>query len=196
MDECIEWQKCKLPKGYGLTRHKGKTHLAHRVAYCTHHGIDISDIAGVFVRHKCDNPSCVNPDHLELGTHMENMKDMRERKRSARGERNGFSKLDTEQVKEILRKYSDPSNTTRSLAKEYGVSQSAISTIVNSKNWGHIQNDIAGLSASRRKTKLTETDVRLIRNSDLTDEELSSKYGITAAAIKRVRNRSQWKNVI
>lgn len=135
--ECILWNKFKNRDGYGHTRLGGKTFFAHRVAYCEYHGIEIKAIDGICVRHKCDTPSCVNPEHLELGTHAQNMADMVERKRSASGERAKWAKLTEAQVKEIRQKYIRKSKTANSfiLAEEYGVSQSTISLIVNYKCW-------------------------------------------------------------
>lgn len=78
-DECWEWQSAKLETGYGLIRnvhpHKPSHLFAHRVSYFLTKG----DPGDLYVRHKCDNPPCVNPLHLELGTHQENLNDVKER---------------------------------------------------------------------------------------------------------------------
>ena len=70
-DYCWEWKASKNEFGYGVFRHKNET-LSHRISYQLINGnIDDDDQ----VLHKCDNPSCINPDHLWLGTHVENMQD-------------------------------------------------------------------------------------------------------------------------
>lgn len=135
--KCINWQKAKDKRGYGHKRRKDKIYFAHRLAYCDHHGLNITDIDNICVRHKCDNPSCVNPEHLELGTHKQNMADMVERGRSASGERAKWAKLTEKQVREIRERYVPKSKIANmsALAKEYGVSPSTISLIVNFKHW-------------------------------------------------------------
>lgn len=87
---------------YGLIKHQGCTHGAHRVSYEMHKG---PIPAGMEVMHQCDNPRCVNPDHLRLGTHLDNMRDMysKGRRESAVGMRNGAGKLSEAQKETILR---------------------------------------------------------------------------------------------
>lgn len=78
--------------GYGYLQHEGKQVLAHRLAYCQANDLPLEDIAGQVVRHKCDNPKCVNPDHLEIGSQADNMTDKVQRGRALRGEHIGNSK--------------------------------------------------------------------------------------------------------
>lgn len=81
-DGCWTWTGCKSPKGYGqILFNDNKIHLAHRVSYIMANGLIDSSL---LVRHKCDNPSCVNPDHLELGTYKDNNRDKIERGRDPR----------------------------------------------------------------------------------------------------------------
>lgn len=97
-DGCWVWTGCLNSKGYGLVWLDGKAMLAHRVAYQLAVG-PVSEHC--FVCHKCDNRRCIRPDHLFLGSHLANMRDMREKGRAARGERNVHAKLTERQVTEI-----------------------------------------------------------------------------------------------
>lgn len=91
--DCWLWLGFVEPRGYGQFCETGtrKTVPAHRVAWELHHGETIP--AGLFVCHRCDVRHCVNPDHLWLGDHDENMKDMTSKGRQARGERHGYRKF-------------------------------------------------------------------------------------------------------
>ncbi len=76
---CLEWT-CTRTRGYGITKLRGKTYRAHRAVW----EMIVGPIPkGLFVCHSCDNPSCVNVGHLFLGTHTENMRDMRSKGRAA-----------------------------------------------------------------------------------------------------------------
>lgn len=90
---------------------------------------------GIVVRHICDNPLCINPDHLKIGTHADNMQDKLERGRMPLGEEHPFSKLKTHDIK-IIRN-SDISNTE--LARIFGVSKSTISSVRKYKTWKHVR---------------------------------------------------------
>ncbi|WP_204117320.1 HNH endonuclease [Paraburkholderia sp. C35] len=136
-DPCIEWGGYRKRDGYGVVGFEGKNRTAHRLAYCQHNGISIESIVGLEVRHTCDNRSCINPRHLILGTHTENMKDMVERHRNPTGEKHGSSILTRNQVEEIRRLYVANSETAScaSLARRYGVHKSTIYRIVTGDGW-------------------------------------------------------------
>lgn len=136
---CIEHGGRRMRTGYGRTQHKGKQILAHRLAYCLAAEIEPEQIQGMVVRHRCDNPGCVNPEHLELGSTQDNMNDMTERGRRVRGELVGNSKLTAEQIDEIRRAYvpRSKSHNQYALAEKYGVSQSLISMALRGCRWNH-----------------------------------------------------------
>ena len=141
MSECAEYTGHIDNGGYGRHRKmangRRRTWGVHRIVYEMAHG-PIPD--GLVVRHKCDNPTCVRIDHLELGTKADNSLDMYERGRNRNaqpGERNGMSVLTEAQVREIRAKHSHRGDGAR-LALEYGVSRKAISKIVNNQRWRHV----------------------------------------------------------
>ena len=110
---CWEWRGTKNSKGYGQFRFNGRVHRAHRLAY----EIYVGPLDQLHVCHHCDNPSCVNPEHLFLGTHQDNMDDM---SRKFRGR--GNSKLSLEQARAIDQSL----DSAHYLAQQYGVTKSQI----------------------------------------------------------------------
>lgn len=124
-------KKAKL--NYGCFKYKGKTFLAHRISYEVFNG-EIPK--GMLVCHKCDNPACVNPEHLFLGTHSDNAKDMSAKKRGTNGEKGFNTKLTEQQVLEIR---SLPETMTyKEIGKIYGVVGRTISEIIKRNSWNHI----------------------------------------------------------
>lgn len=135
-DGCRLWQAHRNPQGYGQVRDArvGRVRAAHRVSY----EIAVGPIPpGKFVCHSCDNPSCINPEHLWLGTAKENMRDMA-RKGRGRGSRNKgtanpSAKIDeaaAQQIRALRGKLSQ-----RRLAQHFGVSQSMICLIQKGRHW-------------------------------------------------------------
>lgn len=104
---------------------------------------------GYSVCHRCDNPPCVNPAHLFLGSQTDNMRDMVSKGRNvkpvcppsakARGGRNGSAKIGALQVRAIRARYAAGGVSQQALADEYGITQTAVSSIVKRKTWQHIE---------------------------------------------------------
>ncbi|KGQ19903.1 Phage protein [Lysobacter dokdonensis DS-58] len=129
---CWLWTGC-TSGGYGLTSHRNKSVGAHRVSWMVHRG-PIPD--GAVVCHKCDTPGCINPDHLFLGSHRENMLDKirKGRQPSNAGERHGMSKLSDADVREIRRRVW-AGERQRDVAAAFGVTRGHISYITTSRGW-------------------------------------------------------------
>lgn len=136
-NDCWEWTAHKI-LGYGIVGiNRNKTKKAHRVSWELANG---SIPQGLLVLHKCDNPGCVNPDHLFLGTQGDNMRDCskkgRIRTNPQLGEKNHMAILNNKTVLEIR----EHAITMRqkAIAKMYGVSTMTINRVINHKLWRHI----------------------------------------------------------
>jgi len=135
---CLEWVRGIEGRGYGMAWHEGKQIKAHRLSWILFLG-ELPKWSGyksaACVLHSCDNPKCVNPDHLFLGTQSENVADRKAKGRTARqcGEKHGMSVLNDLAVNEIRN-----SNLRGvELAGIYKVSQATISLIKSGKRWAH-----------------------------------------------------------
>lgn len=129
---CHVWAGNKSKSGYGKFKLKDGTQArAHRVAWEMTNG-KIPD--GVFVLHKCDVRACVNPDHLFLGTHADNMRDMVRKGRGLSGEMNGRAKLTAEDVLSIRQSHGTDAEKARGL----GVSEATVRQARVGRKWQHL----------------------------------------------------------
>lgn len=134
-DECWEWQGGKTASGgYGKYGSHKQNILAHRFSWELTNG-KIPD--SLFVLHKCDNPGCVNPNHLFVGTQQDNVTDreLKMRGNQPKGEKHGMARLSFSQVNEIRQRYASGTISQSELGKEYGVTQPMIGKIVRRENW-------------------------------------------------------------
>lgn len=135
---CIEHTQ---KRGYGTGRWRGRVCYLHRIAYAKAHGLDPFDMGGV-VMHSCDNPRCINPEHLTLGTYAENTQDMLRKGRdyTPTGEDHYASRLTAEDVIAIRKRYIPRCriNGCRALGHEYNVGNHTISDIVSYKTWKEV----------------------------------------------------------
>lgn len=148
---CLLWLGAYFSNGYGaFWIGGGKTVRAHRFSYEAYKGEIPKDLC---VLHKCDTPACVNPDHLFLGTHIDNAVDRNAKNRHAfgnrsgakkhpekvvRGETSGMAKLKTEDVLEI-RKMHASGLTQKAIAEKYGICFQNVSSIVTRLTWKHVE---------------------------------------------------------
>lgn len=129
---CWEWQG---PMGgtYGTIHAEGGSYGAHVAA----HMLFIGEVPkGSVVRHDCDNPRCVQPKHLRVGTHADNQADKVERNRQAKGQRVNTARLTEDDVRDILKRRSEGPTA---LATEYGITKAAVGHILTGRNWRHVE---------------------------------------------------------
>lgn len=168
-NSCWYFRGKKITRGYGGFTIKGTNIYAHRLSYelfCSE--IDSRQL----IRHKCDNPSCVNPWHLTTGTHLDNMLDRRIRGRNPVGTRNGRSKLTEEEVLAIL---ADP-RPAHVVATEYGVKKDSILRIRNGETWTHITKGVPVAARRGRPVvpihhRQKDASQSLSKWADILDEE-------------------------
>lgn len=107
---------------------------AHRVSWVLHHG---PIPPGLLVCHRCDNPRCVNPEHLFLGTAKDNSQDMVRKGRVSQGDRHPYAKLTTEQVV-VIRKRAADGDDPGQIASDFGVSEWNVIHVIRRHTWKHV----------------------------------------------------------
>lgn len=137
-DECWEWQAARMPDGYGAFGRTGSgsgSVRAHRWSYENAYG---AIPEGMHICHHCDNPPCVNPAHLFVGTRNDNMRDMVAKGRSRKGERHNQVQLTESQVLEIRREWAAGGQTQTQIAVRFNTNKANVSQIVRGKKWQHL----------------------------------------------------------
>lgn len=193
---CWEWQRGKNIGGYGNFDLRGKTFVSHRIAFFMENGIDPKDLC---VCHKCDNPACVNPNHLFLGTDKDNVHDMHKKGRFGlrRGEGTHNSKLKDFQVKEILEKHKN-GQSVPSLCKEYNVSSAIVHSILRRVTRKFLSEGYEKRKLEYGNSKLNKSKVLEIRKKFSDGEatkELAKLFNVTIASISYIVNRKTWANI-
>jgi len=133
--ECWSWTGCINNKGYGRFKRKGKMLLAHRISYEKTFG-PIPNSQQVC--HTCDNPKCVNPVHLFLGTQLDNVRDMHRKRRGCYGERHPGAKITAEEVLQIREMYVPGVVGCYAIGKRFGVGAMAVWDIITRHTWAGI----------------------------------------------------------
>ena len=132
---CWMWIGAIDSKGYGRFFLGGINRRAHRVSWEVHRG-EIP--VGLSVIHRCDSPSCVNPEHLILATHKENMRDMAEKKRSRHPDQKGEKHSQAKLTEADVRKIRKDDRTAREIARALGVSEATICIVKKRRRWTHV----------------------------------------------------------
>ena len=134
---CWLWKGATAPMGwYGHLAYRGRHLAAHRLSWELANG-PIPD--GLQVLHRCDVPRCVRPDHLFLGSTLDNMGDAALKGRMHPGEANGIAKLTEDAVRSIRREYHGVRGDLVRLAREHGVTEGAVRQVVRFQTWRHVE---------------------------------------------------------
>ena len=198
--DCWEWIGANT-RGYGVFGRfnadgKWSTILAHRLSYEMASG-RIPE--GVIVCHHCDNPRCVRPEHLFLGTDKDNQVDKCAEGRNCRGERRSKGLTDGD-VRLIRTLYAEGASQP-SLALRFGVARTTINDIVNLYTWRHVEEDTPRHRRTdnrRQRAVLSEDQVRAIRQGASRGElqsDIGRRFGCSHSQISRIVLRLQWASV-
>lgn len=138
-DTCWLWLAQLNTQGYGVFHYHRRGHPAYRSPQIYAHRLSWMFENGQFpegleIIHKCDTPACINPDHLTIGTHGENMRDMVYKKRHQYGENHALAKLNVDVIRQIR---NDP-RSSRKAAPDYRIAASTIRGIRNGRHWKHV----------------------------------------------------------
>jgi hypothetical protein len=206
-DECWEWTASRIAAGYGHFTRYNRQHYSHRSAYEAVHGPGSAD--GLLVRHRCDNPPCCNPAHLQTGTHADNHRDMMERGRDnpVSGEAVNTAKLTESDVAEARRLAAAGMPIAR-LIERFPIAHTAMHAAVTGRTWTHLPGAVTvvakaigpGATPGASPTAiLTEAKVREIkqalRSGSDTGAGLARRYGVGRAAISAIKKRRNWAHV-
>lgn len=189
-----------------ITKTPRKVAKAHRVAY----DLLVGEIpAGMHVLHRCDHPWCVNPEHLFLGTHQDNVADMVAKGRNRpgsghgmRGELHPTAVLTEAQAMSAREQYA-AGRSQVAIAADLGVSQTVISAIVRGVAWAHLGSAVSRPIDSRAgagngRAKVTEEEVRAIRqrwSDGETQEQIAQEFGLKQVTVSKIVRRESWRHI-
>lgn len=202
---CWEWTGSLFKQGYGQFSYNRKNTKAHRISYLIHFGELPADL---LVCHKCDNRKCVNPQHLFLGTHYDNVQDQisKNRRHDVTGEKNGKSKMTIESVLELVRIVGSGQMSQNEAAKYFGISQGVISGIMLGKRWSYVtgikkRQSMKGQACGEGHgfSVLTEDKVKEMRelyaSKRYNNKELAIMFAVSSGTVSNVITRKYWKHV-
>lgn len=187
---CLEFQGCRSKAGYGGIQILGEKVGTHRAMWMAVHG-PIPD--GMCVLHRCDNPSCINPDHLFLGTFLDNNIDRKLKGRSfrPRGELNPMAIVSDDQRDEAIRRYAS-GGRAEEIAQDFGVSRSAV--CLWARNAGVRS---PGTKSGERNGRAVLTREKVAKAKDwlvdgISKSEIGRRLGVSDTAIGRIANGKGW----
>lgn len=192
--DCLEFTGAKDPKGYGRVGYQKKTYLAHRLSYLAQFGELPQE---KMVCHSCDNPSCIKPEHLFLGTNDDNMLDMlgKGRQQKRRGEDHSQARLSNEQVLAIRM----DDRIYRLIAEDYGISMPTIANIKAKRIWKNLESEVVSIGYAKGErsgsARLTTAQVIEIKADTRTHQQIADHYGVARTTIGAIKRGKNWPGV-
>lgn len=184
---CWLWGGHTNEDGYGKLSVEGKLKSAHRVSFEAFNG---KITKGLLVCHKCDTPQCVNPDHLFLGTQLDNMRDMSIKGRGAKF-KDGV-KIKEETVLKIMERIKE-CVPFKDIAREFFVSASLVAKINNGKNWTRVTKGKVMRRYGQAVLKMGQVEqIRELIKSGSTNSQLMRSFKVSRMTIHRIRHNQSW----
>lgn len=203
-EDCWEWTGARITAGYGHSHRDGQHFYAHRAAFECAHGEGAA--TGLVVRHRCDNPPCCNPDHLEKGTVADNVHDMQERGRSnpPSGARSSKAKLTDADVVEMRRLAAAGMPIAR-IVELYPLKHNTVAMAVRAETWSHLPGAVPNPvrapipgSVPGCGRLLKEEDVLAIKSALAAGSrgaDLARQYCISPVTISAIKVGRIWSHV-
>jgi transposase len=196
---CIVFTGHKNGDGYGRITKDGKLVYVHREVWKKHN--PDKEITGV-IMHSCDNPACVNPDHLSHGTQADNVADMvaKGRRVVVQGSKQSDAKLNESQIPEI-RKLILSGMAYEKIGDMFGVTHAAIRAIAVGRTWTHVPMEDGSSGKNfvlRTKPRIFATDVPKIRKmlaENISCAAISRIFNVSEDAIFDIKHNRSWSNV-
>jgi hypothetical protein len=193
---CWEWLGVSTTSGYGRFKVDGHSIAAHRISYYLCTDIWPGDL---IVCHSCDNPCCVNPEHLWLGTHADNNRDKEEKGRGNHpfGEEHGQTALRNDDVIQIKEMIKEGLKGTGEIGRIFGVSAKVIRRIRAGNWWNGVGEDMKQYYTKPRK--LTANEVLAInalsKTGVLTQREIGIIFGVRQSTVGKIKHGERWAHL-
>lgn len=187
---CLLWKRATFPNGYGAIQVEGKKRSAHRVSWTVFRGAgEIPE--GLYVCHSCDNPACIEPMHLFLGTPKENARDRDKKGRGARlvAEENPATKLCGPVRVAALEEWFGGKGSAKDIAAQFGMSVEGLH-----KAFGPRGRKAGEQNHKAKLTREAVGEIRSLLDAGQSISPIARKFGVSWGQIKNIKTRKGWKD--